>query len=61
MRPVRREYTYTIEVHQADPDEQGYWVSVPALPGCFSRGETYEDAISNAREAIELHLEGLDC
>jgi predicted RNase H-like HicB family nuclease len=56
---MKREYTYTIELHDTDPDEKGYWVSVPALPGCFSRGDTYEDAIGNAREAIELHLEGL--
>ena len=33
-------YTYTIKVHPADPDESGYWIEVPALPGCFSRGET---------------------
>jgi antitoxin HicB len=56
---LKREYTYTIEVHPTDPDEEGYWVSVPALPGCFSRGETYDDAIRDAREAIELHPEGL--
>ncbi|MCK4244468.1 MAG: type II toxin-antitoxin system HicB family antitoxin, partial [Candidatus Omnitrophica bacterium] len=36
-----------------------YWVEVPALPGCFSQGETIEQALSNIKEAIELHIEGL--
>jgi predicted RNase H-like HicB family nuclease len=35
----------------------GYSVSVPALPGCFSQGETREEALSNLREAVELWLE----
>jgi predicted RNase H-like HicB family nuclease len=32
---------------------------VPDLPGCFSAGDTIEDAIKNAHEAVECHLEGL--
>ncbi len=51
---------YTIELHPADPDEgEGFWVSVPALPGCFTQGETYDEAVSRAQEAIECHLEAL--
>jgi len=30
------------------------------LPGCFSQGENFEEAISNIKEAIELYLEGED-
>jgi antitoxin HicB len=56
---MERQYTYTIEIHPGEKDETGFWVSVPALPGCFSRGATYQEAISNSREAIELHIEGL--
>jgi len=56
---LKPKYTYTIVAHPADPGEKGYWVSVPALKGCFSRGETVDEAVCNAREAIELHLEGL--
>jgi predicted RNase H-like HicB family nuclease len=37
----------------------GFSVFVPALPGCFTQGETRDEAISMAREAIELHLESL--
>jgi predicted RNase H-like HicB family nuclease len=35
----------------------GYSVSVPALPGCYSQGETREEALENIREAAELWLE----
>jgi predicted RNase H-like HicB family nuclease len=35
----------------------GYSVSVPALPGCYSQGETLEEALENIREAAELWLE----
>jgi predicted RNase H-like HicB family nuclease len=58
LEAMKQEYTYTIEVHPGEEGEKGFWVSVPALPGCFSRGETFEDAVANSREAIELYLEG---
>lgn len=48
---------YTVIVHNAD--EGGYWVEVPSLPGCFSQGETIDDAMNNVKEAIELHIQGL--
>lgn len=35
----------------------GYSVSVPALPGCHSEGETLEEALANIREAADLWLE----
>ena len=35
----------------------GYSVSVPALPGCHSQGESLEEALANVREAAELWLE----
>ena len=40
-------------------DEGGFMVTVPSLPGCFSYGMSPEEAIAMAREAIELHVEGL--
>ena len=37
-----------------EPDESGgYVVSCPALPGCYSQGETVADALSNIKEAIQ--------
>ena len=41
-------------------DEGGYSVSVPELPGCFSQGETKEDAMANIREAMDLYLEEIE-
>ncbi len=38
-------------------DENGYYVSSPDLPGCYSQGDTYEEARTNIKEAIELYLE----
>jgi predicted RNase H-like HicB family nuclease len=49
--------TYTIVVK---PDETGdLVVSVPALPGCFTRGRTIEECSERAIEAIEVHIAGL--
>lgn len=48
---------YTVVLHPAE--EGGYWVSVPALSGCYSQGETAEEAMVNVREAIESHLMAL--
>jgi len=50
-------HTYTIVV---EPEETGgYFVSVPALPGCFTRGATIEECQERAVEAIEVHIAGL--
>ncbi len=38
-------------------EEGGYSVEVPALPGCCTQGETREEAMVMAKEAIELYLE----
>ena len=49
---------YTIILHP-DTEQGGYWVTVPALPGCTSQGDTLQGAIANAQEAIALYLETL--
>ncbi len=38
-------------------DEHGYFVSCPSLQGCYSQGETYEDAIKNIEDSIRIHIE----
>ncbi|MCY3761153.1 MAG: type II toxin-antitoxin system HicB family antitoxin [Gemmatimonadetes bacterium] len=40
-------------------EESGYGVTVPDLPGCFSAGDTLEEAIESAHEAVACHIEGL--
>ena len=39
--------------------EGGFSVFVPALPGCHTQGETEEEALASAKEAIECYLESL--
>jgi len=39
--------------------EGGYTVTVPSLPGCVTYGDTIEEAINMAREAIQLYIESL--
>jgi predicted RNase H-like HicB family nuclease len=41
-------------------EEGGYNVKVPALDGCFTQGDTEEEAMTNAKEAIVCYLEGLE-
>jgi predicted RNase H-like HicB family nuclease len=48
---------YAVVIHHEEGS--AYGVTVPDLPGCFSAGDTFHQALENAREAIELHLEGL--
>jgi len=49
-------YDFTIVI---EPDEGGYHAFAPALAGCHSHGSTVEEAQTNIREAIELHVESL--
>lgn len=48
---------YPVVLHTDDGVRYG--VTVPDLPGCFSAGDTLEQALQNVVEAIELHMEGL--
>jgi predicted RNase H-like HicB family nuclease len=48
---------YTILIHQAE--EGGFWSEVPALPGCYSQGETIDETLRSTKEAIEAHLHAL--
>jgi len=38
-------------------DSEGYFVSCPTLQGCYSQGDTYEEAVENIKDAIRLHIE----
>lgn len=40
-----------VVIHEAE--EGGYWAEVPALPGCATQGETFEELLENLYEAIE--------
>jgi len=40
-----------VVVHEAE--EGGYWAEVPAIPGCVTQGETFDELLSNIYEAVE--------
>ena len=40
-----------VVIHEAE--EGGFWAEVPAIPGCATQGDTYEDLLENLAEAIE--------
>ena len=48
---------YPIVIHKENGSDYG--VIVPDIPGCFSAGDSLDDAITQAQEAIECHLEGI--
>jgi predicted RNase H-like HicB family nuclease len=48
---------YKIALHKS---EEGYSVSVPGLPGCWSQGDTEDEAIANIETAIREYLEVVD-
>ena len=48
---------YPVVIHKDEHSDFG--VSIPDISGCYSAGSTYDEALTNAIEAIECHLEGL--
>lgn len=56
-RKVAKVFQYTAVF---EPETKGgYSVTIPVLPGCISEGDTFEEALSNIKEAAELYLEDL--
>jgi predicted RNase H-like HicB family nuclease len=48
-------YRFNIVIER---DEDGVYIaSCPALQGCYSQGNTYEEAVGNLKDAIRLHIE----
>ena len=50
----------TLQVILEPSEEGGFTVTVPALPGCISEGNSKDEAIANIKEAIELYLEPVE-
>jgi len=51
---VMKQFTLPIII---ESDAEGFFVSCPTLQGCYSQGDTYEEAVENIKDAIRLHLE----
>jgi predicted RNase H-like HicB family nuclease len=50
-------YNYTVIIDREE--DGGYHAFCPALPGCHTQGDTYDEVIKNIRDAIKLYLESL--
>lgn len=53
---AEREFDVVLEA----AEEGGFVVSVPDLPGCWTQGETRDEALGNAKEAIAAYLDALE-
>ena len=47
-------YIYRVVI---EPDEDRYYARIPMLPGCYTWGRSYEEALKNIKEALEVWLE----
>lgn len=51
-------YRYTAFI-EPDQEEGGYVIIVPDLPGCVTQGDTFDEAVTMAKDAISLYIESL--
>lgn len=56
MKKVTKHNIYHFPV-VIEHDKDGYFASCPSLQGCYSQGNTYEEALGNIRSAVKLHVE----
>ena len=47
-------YRFSVVIEK---DSEGYFAFCPELQGCYTQGDTYEEALKNIEDAIQLHLE----
>lgn len=52
-----KKYTFPAVIEK---DQDGYFAMCPALEGCYSQGDTYEEALENIKDAIRLILEDME-
>ena len=48
------QYRFAVVIEK---DQDGYYAYCPDLQGCYTQGDTYEEAVANIEEAIRLHIE----
>lgn len=49
-----KRYNFSVVIER---DKDGYFALCPELQGCYTQGETYEEAVTNIKDAIKLHLQ----
>ena len=48
------QYRFAVVIEK---DQDGYYAYCPVLQGCYTQGDTYEEAVANIEDAIRLHIE----
>jgi predicted RNase H-like HicB family nuclease len=48
------QYRFAVVIEK---DQDGYYAYCPDLQGCYTQGDTYEEAVANIEDAIRLHIE----
>ncbi len=43
-----------------EKDKDGYFAYCPLIQGCYTQGDTYEEALENIKDAVKLHLEEIE-
>ena len=51
---VNKQYNFPIVI---ESDKDGHFAFCPELQGCYSQGDTYEEALDNIKDAVKLHLQ----
>lgn len=54
---IKKQVSEYVAVFEPDQQAGGYSVTIPALPGCISEGDTFEEALKNINEAAQLYVE----
>lgn len=52
-----KKYTFPVVIEK---DDNGYFANCPALQGCYSQGDIYEEVVENIKDAIKLHLDDIE-
>ena len=52
-KPLARQFNFPVVI---ESDKNGYFAFCPELQGCYTQGETYEEALANIQDAVRLHL-----
>ena len=60
-RPTQRKTAKAKPAHRSiivvvEQDADGFFAHCPALQGCYTQGETYDEALSNIKDAVQLHI-----
>jgi predicted RNase H-like HicB family nuclease len=54
MKKMEQTYRFPVVIER---DSDGYFAMCPDLQGCYSQGNTYEEALENITSAVKLHVE----